>query len=222
MLNRGEVESRIDPIFYSLELFKFLEIQPFEVKTITQISEYVISGFAAGKGDQSFDEAVIQIRPTNIDNERELIFDRNVYLSRELLETCPADILKKGEVLFNNTNSQELVGKTTLLNIDGDFFCSNHITRIKTDESQMLPQFLTLVLNWYQERKIFYTICTNWNNQSGVNGTQLQKIKIPVPPIEIQKQIVEKFEKAYAEKKAKEAEAREKLASVDKLVLESV
>jgi len=57
------------------------------------------------------DDGIIQLRPTNIDADRELVFHRNIYLDKALLLEKPGDVVEYGELLFNNTNSQELVGK---------------------------------------------------------------------------------------------------------------
>jgi len=65
----------------------------------------------------------------------------------------------------------------------------------------------------------FYSICTNWNNQSGVGLDLLKSLKIPIPPKEIQAQIVAKMDTAYAAKKQKEAEAKALLESIDAYLL---
>ncbi|MDQ3252813.1 MAG: restriction endonuclease subunit S, partial [Acidobacteriota bacterium] len=49
---------------------------------------------------------------------------------------------------------------------------------------------------------------------------EIKLIKIPVPPIEVQRQIIEKFESAYNAKRAKEAEAKSLLNSIDAYLLE--
>lgn len=80
----------------------------------------------------------------------------------------------KRTAIFNNTNSQELVGKTAIYKGNIPYKFSNHITRIRVNKEKIIPEFLWLILNIYQQREIFYAICTNWNNQSGV-GTELLK-----------------------------------------------
>ena len=94
------------------------------------------------------------------------------------------------EVLFNNTNSQEQVGKSVYFDLEGYYFCSNHITRIATDTNMLLPRFLENILNLYQRNQVFYKLCTNWNNQSGIGIDVLKAVKIPVPEINKQKTIV--------------------------------
>ena len=179
---------RFDPLFHSFKLWHAIEEAHVPYKKLGLCCHYLKTGFAAGGDMQLFDDdGVIQLRPTNIDADRELIFDRNVYLDRTLLLERPDDIVKRGEVLFNNTNSQELVGKTTYMDIDGQpFFCSNHMTRIGVIEAEVNAEYLTAVLNAYQRLKVFFSLCTNWNNQSGVNVDLLRQLPIPIPKIEQQ------------------------------------
>ncbi len=106
---------RFDPLYYRGELFSFLETTKYETRKIKDVIENLKSGFGAGKDDQDqAEKGIIQIRPTNIGTEGNLKFDKNIYLPLELLETQQDNFLQRGDVLFNNTNSQELVGKTRL------------------------------------------------------------------------------------------------------------
>ena len=222
LISRGELEGRFDPIYYCNELFGFLKTTQYAVKKISDVAVSLKSGFGAGKQDQEQEgNGIVQIRPTNVGNEGNLKFDKNVYLPLDLLETQQNNLLQKGDVLFNNTNSQELVGKTALFNEDGNFLFSNHITRIRT-KNDVLPQFLVLLLNSLHSKKLFYSICTNWNNQSGVGIELLRSLKIPVPPLEIQAKIISIFETAYNSKKQKETEAAQLLASIDGYLLEAL
>lgn len=216
---------RFDPLFHSFKLWQAIEELHLPYKKLGLCCHYLKTGFAAGGAMQLFDDdGVIQLRPTNIDKSRELIFDRNIYLDKALLQENPDDIVQRGEVLFNNTNSQELVGKTTYMNIKGQlFFCSNHITRISTIGAELNAEYLTAVLNAYQRLKVFFSLCTNWNNQSGVNVELLRQLPIPVPDIDKQMAIATHIGSLRQEAKRlrQRAETELELAkqSVEKLIL---
>ena len=217
VVKRSELDSRIDPIFYGSDLTKYNKYF-LSVKLSSVVSSFK-SGVGAGKQDQAEgDDGIIQIRPTNIDNFGNLKFDKNVYLPYGF----KGDKLKVNDVLFNNTNSQELVGKTAILLEEKELYYSNHITKIVVDKSQVLPLYIWIILNIYQENKIFYALCTNWNNQSGVGLELLKSLPIPVPPIEIQENIVSIIQNAYTQKQVKEAEAKELLASIDTYLLKEL
>lgn len=173
---------RWDPLFHQGDVLYFVRSDKCSLPKLGHLTAYFLTGFAAGRNDQDDEEnGIIQIRPTNMSNERDLVFRRNVYITANEVVTRKVDVLKKGEVLFNNTNSQEQVGKTAYFNLDGEYFCSNHITRIATIPDRLNARYLAYVLNLYQRQKVFFRLCTNWNNQSGVGTDILQRLPIPIP-----------------------------------------
>jgi type I restriction enzyme S subunit len=203
---------RFDPLFHSFKLWHAIEASPTPSAHLGRYCRLAKTGFAAGGSMQLHDDdGIIQIRPTNISSDRQLKFDRNVYLDRSILTEQPTDVLQRREVLFNNTNSQEQVGKTVFFDIDGSFVCSNHITRIATNETQLLPEYLTAVLNAYQRLKVFYSICTNWNNQSGVNVDLLRKLTIPIPLLEKQRNIAREVRSIFDQANALRRDATDEL-----------
>ena len=215
IVNRSELEGRIDPIFYASDLAKF-NTNIFKSVLLKSIVKYFKSGFGAGKQEQTdAKKGIIQIRPTNIDENGFLKYDKNIYLPIDKNSIR----IEVDDILFNNTNSQELVGKTAILKENKELTFSNHITIIRVRKEAILPDYLWIILNMYQRNRIFYSICTNWNNQSGIGLELLKKLKVPLPPLEIQKQIVDLYEKAYTEKQQKEAEAQRLLDSIDNYLL---
>jgi len=222
-ISSTEIKNRIDPLYYTIPIYYFLKNCKYETKTIGEVTEYLKTGFAAGKVDQDLTgKGIIQIRPTNITEDKQFVFEKNVYIDKDKLAEKQADVLIKNEVLFNNTNSQEQVGKTLVFDLDGDYFCSNHITRIKVKDNEILPEFLALLLNVYQKQNIFFRICTNWNNQSGVNNTLLETLNISVPSIPEQERIVNEIQsrrnKAFELRKRAIARLEGAKAQVEKLL----
>ena len=214
IINRSEIEGRLDPLYYNSNLTKYINNYP-SVRLETVCLNFK-SGFGAGKDDQVSDQdGIIQIRPTNLDKDGMLIFDKNVYVPSNV----KVEFVKKGAVLFNNTNSQELVGKTAILESNGSYYTSNHITSITVDTDVIIPKYLWFILNLYQKSKVFYSICTNWNNQSGVGLDVLKSIKIPLPDIAIQKNIVKKIELAYIKRSEKISDANDLIKSIDTYLL---
>ena len=215
LVKRSELEDRFDPLYYSSDLTKF-NIGKYRSDTINSIAINLKTGVGAGKKYQTNDESgIIQIRPTNIDENGFLKYDKNIYIPFN----ASLDSVEFNDVLFNNTNSQELVGKTAILKESSELFYSNHITKISVDPSKILADYLWIILNIYQKNKIFYSICTNWNNQSGVGLKLLKSLKIPLPPLEIQQQIVDFYQNAYQQKQQKETEAQAILESIDTYLL---
>ncbi len=210
-----QIKNRIDPLYYSIDVFYFLEKSKYTLSDINKISIGFKTGFAAGKNEQDLEEkGIIQIRPTNIGKNRQFIFDKCIYIQKWKSDSLKADLINKGEILFNNTNSQDLVGKSIFFDIEGDYFCSNHITRIKVDDKKVNPIYLTQLLNVYQMNNLFFRICTNWNNQSGVNNDLLKNVKIPLPPLAVQNRISEEVRQRMQKAEQLRKEARENMENV--------
>lgn len=208
---------RMDPIFfrYGTSLFG----KKYKLESIGSCTIDIQSGVGAGKGDQaSGANGIVQIRPTNIDKDGLLVFDKNVYVPIEA--NMPS--LRENDVVFNNTNSQELVGKTAIFRGNEPYRFSNHITRIRVNQDKILPEYLWLILNLYQRKSIFYSICTNWNNQSGVGNELLKSTKIPLPILEKQKEIVGLYTKAQEAKLTKDKEAKSLLDGIGPFLLEAL
>jgi len=197
---RNITGNRLDPIYYNADIDKFTHCTYSE-----RLSDLALSfdpGFAIGRQDQVGEEdGILQIRPTNIDNNGLLKYDKNVYVP----EMKDIPFVESGVVLFNNTNSQEWVGKTAYFANEENrkVYTSNHITAIEVDRSKILPEYLCAILNMYQRHKVFYSICTNWNNQSGIGLDLLKSLHIPLftddrkESLHRQQQIVDRINTIY-------------------------
>lgn len=198
---------RLDPIYFFAKLESF-HSGKYESFKLSSIASDFSSGVGAGKQDQVFElDGIIQIRPTNIDQYGNLKYDKNVYLANDF----QGGKIKKDDVLFNNTNSQVLVGKTAVLKEERDLFFSNHITKITVDKKKAVPDYLMLVLNSYQKHRVFFSICTNWNNQSGIGLDLLKSLKIPLPPLSVQTEIADHIAQIRSRAKQLQQEAVEGL-----------
>lgn len=189
----GSIEGRIDADYYSPKFSHFrkqIEALPYRTVSVNDISEKIVSGFAAGKQDQADnlpdEQRVPHLRPFSITPEGELSLDTKKYVPRAGLKD--SDYCKKNEIIFNNTNSPEWVGKTTVF--DSDVLCaaSNHMTRITVKEG-VNPYYVAAFFNVLLSIGYWKLLCTNFNNQAGVNTDTLKRVKIPLPPKEIQDQI---------------------------------
>lgn len=111
------------------------------------------------------------------------------------IEKC---IVRKGDVLFNRTNSVELVGKTCVFDLDDDMVIAGYIIRVRLNE-KMLPAFLSTYMNSAILKGHLRGMAKGAVNQANINAQELQGIEIYLPPIELQQQFadfVEQVEKA--------------------------
>ncbi|HOK42456.1 MAG TPA: restriction endonuclease subunit S [Thermoclostridium caenicola] len=96
-------------------------------------------------------------------------------------------LVKKGDVLFNRTNSKELVGKTAVFKNDTPMVIAGYIIRIRVNE-RADPEFLSAILNSRYGKETLYGMCKAIIGQANINAQELQNIRIFIPPISLQKQ----------------------------------
>jgi len=105
-------------------------------------------------------------------------------------ETVEKYELKKGDILFNRTNSPELVGKTGIFELVGTYLFASYLIRLRTNDL-IDPYYLTYYMNTAECQGRLKAFVTKGVSQANINATNLQKIKVPLPPKDEQEQIVQ-------------------------------
>ena len=160
---------------------------------IKDIAVEVRAGFSSGQS--SVDTVgVPHVRPMNISENGKFVPEGMKRISEEEFKGREDYGLDIGDVLFNNTNSVELIGKTCLIEspLRGGF--SNHMTRIRVHRDRCVPHFLALLLHSAWRKGQFTQRATRWVGQAGINAKSLSEFEVPMPPLEVQKEIVTEIE----------------------------
>ena len=100
----------------------------------------------------------------------------------------------KGDILFNRTNSIDLVGKSGIFDLEGEYIFASYLIRLRTNE-KMNPYFLNYYLNSYLGQGVLYSIATRGASQANINATNLKRVNVPLPPREQQDRIVNQIQK---------------------------
>jgi type I restriction enzyme S subunit len=162
------------------------------------------NGFPCGNWNDKGD-GIPQLRPFNVTEEGYI--DRSSLKYIETDKCIDSYVLKKEDVIFNNTNSEELVGKTALWQEDGTYVLSNHMTIIRVlDKDCIMPLYLARLLHkkWFDG---FYVgLCRRHVNQASVGIERIKGIKIGLPGTDEQKQIANIL--LNIDKKIQQSEAR--------------
>jgi type I restriction enzyme S subunit len=114
------------------------------------------------------------------------------------LKYCSVDdeimrlMLVPGDLLFNRTNSPELVGKSAVYRSDVPASFASYLIRVRFDTRVALPEFVNYWLNSVWGRAWAQLAKTDGVSQSNINGSKLALMPIPLPPIEEQSVIVER------------------------------
>jgi type I restriction enzyme S subunit len=109
------------------------------------------------------------------------------------IKDLPKLYLKNGDILFNRTNSYELVGKSGVFyGPDNKFTFASYLIRGSL-LPELLPEFITIAMNakYYRTTQIEPEV-TQQCGQANFNGTKLQHSLIPLPPLAEQRRIVTK------------------------------
>ena len=144
------------------------------------------SGFACGARDP---KGVIQLRMNNVSTRGNLVWNDFIRVPADA-ETISRYQLCSGDVMFNNTNSTELVGKSALFSQHPEpVVYSNHFTRLRTDRDRLDPAYLAswLLMQW--QGRTFERLCNRWIGQSAVKNDKLLALEIPLPPLPEQRRI---------------------------------
>lgn len=160
---------------------------------VGEFAREIEPGFASGEHNQT-GEGVAHLRPMNVDREGKIDLSVTKFVSANK----DGRRLAVGDVLFNNTNSPELVGKTAAVSVAGDFAFSNHMTRIRFADD-VLPKFGALQLHFLWMRGYFKYNCVKHVNQASVSSRALAR-GVPfvwAPPVE-QERIVAELEKQFS------------------------
>jgi type I restriction enzyme, S subunit len=106
-------------------------------------------------------------------------------------------VVRKGDLLFNRTNSKELVGKTGVFNENTEMIIAGYLIRVRTNEKAN-PWFLWGYLNSIHGKQTLLGMCKSIVGMANINAQELQGIKILTPPIELQNQFAQIVEKTEA------------------------
>ena len=112
----------------------------------------------------------------------------------------PALFLKKFDLLYNRTNSAELVGKTGIyLGEDDCKTFASYLIRVQLSKTSSSPRYMNLVMNApvFRETQIIPLI-KKQTGQANVNGTALKNMLVPLPPLPEQHRIVAKVDELMA------------------------
>lgn len=101
-------------------------------------------------------------------------------------------LLRKGDFLINRTNSKELVGKTAVFNLDGDYTYASYVIRYRFDTTKVLPEYVNILFMLPIVRAQIDILSRQTAGQCNINSDEIGAIKIPVPSIPEQHTIVKK------------------------------
>lgn len=126
--------------------------------------------------------------------------------------------LQPGDVLFNRTNSFELVGKTGIFDMPGDYCFASYLIRVLLNKTVVLPEFLNYFMNSKHFQNAVKQKASKSINQANINATILSKESVRFPEsLKEQKTIITRLDSLRTETKRLESLYQKKLLALDEL-----
>jgi type I restriction enzyme S subunit len=169
--------------------------------TLGELGVELQPGFASGKHNRD-GVGILHLRPMNI-TRNGVVDPRD---ARYVVDKSDRRVVR-GDVLFNNTNSPTLVGKTAWVDSVEPLAYSNHMTRLRSPEG-LDGKFLAAQLHHMWATGYFKSILNNHVNQASVSRKALLNTLITFPPLAEQHRIVAKLDDQLAHIEAGEAALR--------------
>ena len=129
----------------------------------------------------------LRMNNLTIDGHLDLTDLKYIDIPEEELEKC---VVRKGDILFNRTNSLELVGKTAVFDLCEDMVIAGYIIRVRLNNKMILPEIFSQYMNHKTLKKILRGMAKGAVNQANINAKELQSIKIYVPNMKLQDEFV--------------------------------
>lgn len=145
-------------------------------------------GFAQKPGEED-DGTTPQIRTHNITPDGKISLEGIKHISASAKESARYTLMK-GDVLFNNTNSEEWVGKSAVFDQEGEYVFSNHMTRLRVNAELIMPEYLATYLHLLWSMGYSKTRAKRWVSQAGIDSATLASFKILLPSLSEQNRIV--------------------------------
>lgn len=109
---------------------------------------------------------------------------KRITLEGKALSNC---LVRKGDLLFNRTNSREKVGKTCVFCFDEPMVIAGYIIRVRLDD-RVDSVYLAAYMNLNSTKALLRGMAKGAVHQANINAKQLASIEFPLADIDVQKQ----------------------------------
>ena len=130
----------------------------------------------------------VYLRMNNIgdDGSLDLSDTKRITLEGKALSNC---LIRKGDLLFNRTNSREKVGKTCVFCLEEPMVVAGYIIRVRLDD-RVDSTYLAAYMNLSSTKALLRGMAKGAVHQANINAKQLASIEFPLADIEAQKEFV--------------------------------
>jgi len=161
------------------------------------------------------------LRINNISNKGKLVFDDLKYIKLSDHEIGNYSLKENDLLIVRSNGNPELVGRTAIVDYlpKKPFVYASYLIRIRLKKSEILPKFANYLFISNKVRKEILKRKRQSGGTNNINVKEIKSIKIPLPPLEKQKEIVEFLDVEF-ESLEKIRRMRENAEKMSKLILE--
>ncbi|MEU7961346.1 hypothetical protein [Micromonospora humida] len=165
-----------------------------ELRSLGELVTDARSGFSSGSYN-SDGVGIPHLRPMNIDRSGCVSLNQIKYVAADASSLR----LQPGDIIFNNTNSREHVGKSAVFDlVDAEWGFSNHITRLRLQQG-LLPQFVAYQLLYLWECGYFRFHAKQHVNQASISTSTLtNRVPLLVAPPSEQQDLIDRIERNWS------------------------
>lgn len=120
--------------------------------------------------------------------------------------------VRRGDVLFNRTNSADLVGKTAVYRLEEHMAYAGYLIRLRPKQT-LNSEYLGTFMNLPTTKLLLRKMCKSIIGMANINAREVQTVKLPLPPRERQAD----FARAQVEVDQHRGRHEEQLSSLDVL-----
>lgn len=159
-------------------------VDPVRIGNCVADSQYGVSEAMEERGSH----AVLRMNSITTSGWLDLSDLKYASLSKKDIESTD---LQNGDLLFNRTNSKELVGKCAVWRpVAGAFSFASYLVRLRL-KPKMLPEYLWATLNSAYGKYRLLNSAKQAVSMANVSPTDLGRITVPLPPPELQEKFAE-------------------------------
>lgn len=133
------------------------------------------------------------LRMGNITTSGKLVYKNLKYIPHSHKD-LPKLFLEKGDLVFNRTNSYDLVGKAGVFKKENNSYTlASYLIKVSLFQEKIYPDYVNnYIISPVCRKTQIVPQITAQTNQANFSGTKLKNVLIPIPPFKEQKAIVEK------------------------------
>lgn len=131
---------------------------------------------------------VVRMNNVTVTGDLDLVDVKHVDLQGPELDR---QLLEPGDLLFNRTNSAELVGKTGLWSeSELPAVAASYLIRVRVNQAKVLPEYVWALMNTSFVRSHFAMKARRAIGMANINATELRRVPAYFPSLSLQEQFV--------------------------------